>query len=128
MPLSLREKFARAVRASRKQSGLSQAEAAERAGIASEAYGRLERGAVLPRAETLVSLSQTFGVTCDQLLGLSNGKDHGLVGAADSALAKDPELRRLITQLDGLSPRTLHLIGNVLRAIRSDVEGASGAK
>lgn len=122
MGVSLREKFARTLKSVRHQSGFSQAETAERTGIAVEAYGRLERGAVLPRAETLVRLAQTFGVSCDQLLGMS---PVGTNGGAEPPRV-DAELRRVVNQLDRLSPQTLHLIGSALRSIRRDFEAKAG--
>jgi transcriptional regulator with XRE-family HTH domain len=119
MAVTLHEKFARAVRSARRSKGLSQAEAAERIGIAVEAYGRLERGVVLPRAETLVNMADVFGVTCDALLGLEATPGGALVAREVLTQNGSPELRRVIAQLDGLNASTLRLVAQTIRALRS---------
>jgi transcriptional regulator with XRE-family HTH domain len=68
--LRLHETFARALRSAREACGWSQAEVAHRIGLSIEAYGRLERGRVLPRVSTLVRLAKVLGVPLDALLGL----------------------------------------------------------
>lgn len=67
---ALHETFAASLRCARMASGWSQAELAERIGLSVEAYGRLERGRVLPRASTLVQLARVLHVGVDDLLGL----------------------------------------------------------
>ena len=119
MAVTLHEKFARAVRSARRSKGLSQAEAAERIGIAVEAYGRLERGVVLPRAETLVHMADVFEVTCDALLGLDAGSGGPLIAREGTTQAVSPELRRVIAQLDGLNASSLRLVAQTIRALRS---------
>jgi transcriptional regulator with XRE-family HTH domain len=83
----LREQFAAALRAAREAREMSQAELSERAALSVEAYGRLERGRVLPRAETLVRLAEALRVPTDRLLGV-RGADEGtmlaLLQQADS--------------------------------------------
>jgi transcriptional regulator with XRE-family HTH domain len=125
----LRETFAKALRESRRANGLSQAEVAERIGIAVEAYGRLERGTVLPRAETLVGLAHAFHVSTDKLLGVNvGGTAHDAAVARDGGVAPtDPEWRRIKALLDGLSPRTRKLLVSTLQAIREDADRTSAA-
>ncbi|WP_233610342.1 helix-turn-helix transcriptional regulator, partial [Corallococcus sp. AB049A] len=45
-----------AARAARLKAGLTQADVADRVGIASEVYGRLERGKMMPSVPTLFRL------------------------------------------------------------------------
>lgn len=123
----LRKRFARAVRDARKANGLSQAEVAERIGIAVEAYGRLERGAVLPRAETLVGLAYAFNVSTDELLGVERemSQKPPSVARDSQGVVTDPEWRRLLSELEHLSPRTLKLVASAVRAIRDDAVSVS---
>jgi len=125
---SLSATFARQLRASRNALGWTQAELSERVGIAVEAYGRLERGGVLPRADTLVRLSAALGVSTDSLLGLAPD------GSASRRLAAEPEseygvpgeTRRLVRRLRAESRRTARLIDALessLPARRTDRTG-----
>lgn len=115
MSKSLAASFARELKAARRARGWTQAELAERVGIATEVCGRLERGATLPRARTLVRLAETLSVSTDQLLGRTSGRvgEEGRPLAAresDAEYAGSPELRRLLRRLEGESPRTLRLL------------------
>ena len=99
----LHETFAAALRASREGAGWSQAQLAERVGLSVEAYGRLERGRVLPRAATLVRLSRALRVSLEQLLGLrqnSISDDELRVRAIAARLQEaDPEDVRILLGL-----------------------------
>ena len=52
----------------RREAGFSQAELADRLGISASAVGMYEQGRREPSADTLVALSEIFGVTTDYLL------------------------------------------------------------
>ena len=56
------------IAALRKQTGMSQAELAKRLRISASAVGMYEQGRREPSADTLVALSEIFGVTTDYLL------------------------------------------------------------
>ena len=73
---------------------MTQAELAEHSEIATESYGRLERGVCFPSIPTLLRLSDALQVTVDQILGrqpLSEPTDQ-----------RPPQLRRLLEQLQRL--------------------------
>lgn len=114
MSKSLAASFARELKAARRARGWTQAELAERVGIATEVCGRLERGAALPRARTLVRLAEALSVSTDQLLGRTSGRvEEGrplAAGESDAEYAGRPELRRLLRRLEGESRRTLRLL------------------
>ena len=55
--------FAMRLRELRHEKGLSQAEAAELAGVSANHYGKWELGKSFPRASTLDALAKAFGVT-----------------------------------------------------------------
>lgn len=87
---------------------LTQAEVAERVGIATEVYGRLERGKMMPSVGTLVHLVRVLGVTADQLLSspyLSAQKEQA------------PELRRICSLLEGADEDTLRRAVTVVDAL-----------
>ncbi len=103
---ALHETFAAALRSAREAGGWSQADLAERIGLSVEAYGRLERGRVLPRASTLVRIARTLHVGVDDLLGLrAEGPDDDL------------RLRALIGRLRDATPQDLRLLLGVLNEL-----------
>ena len=65
----VRQRFAATLRSARDGLGLSQEDLAERVELSVEALGRLERGRVLPRAETLLRIADATGLSVDALLG-----------------------------------------------------------
>ncbi|HLL53271.1 MAG TPA: helix-turn-helix transcriptional regulator [Myxococcaceae bacterium] len=98
-----------AARAARMAAGLTQAEVAERLGIATEVYGRLERGAMLPSVETLMRICTSLGVSPNELLGLGRG-DEGQGAERPEARRDSPELRRLLRRVESLDRRKLRLL------------------
>jgi transcriptional regulator with XRE-family HTH domain len=118
---SLATRFARELRSARQARGWTQAELAERAGIAAEVCGRLERGAVLPRADTLVRLAAALGVSTDTLLGLgeAEGAHHERAAEPAEAYADRPEIRGLLRRLEGEPPRTIRLLDALISSLRA---------
>jgi transcriptional regulator with XRE-family HTH domain len=118
--------FAHALRSARAARGMTQADVAERVGIAVEAYGRLERGGVLPRASTLVVLSRQLGVSTDQLLGLMTAeatKGAKRMGEAPGSYSvSNPELLRLVHKLERVPVRHLRLLTQLANALRGVAE------
>ena len=123
---NLEQLFATRLRALRVEQGFTQAEVARKVGIAGEAYGRLERGAVLPRARTLAAIAQLLGTSVDYLLGLSeaSGTAAALIRSAGSPKAayldrfpKSPRVRRLVRRLDDQPPGIVNLMLRILSAI-----------
>ena len=118
----LKKVFAAALKSARDSRGLTQAELAAEAGLAVEVYGRLERGRVLPRAETLVRLAQALGVSTDSLLGQSGtaGRGHlGLVAEpkAEYRTSDPPEVRRLIRRIRTSRAETVRLLNLLVAAL-----------
>ena len=106
-----------AARAARVRLGLTQADVAERVGIAMEVYSRMERGKVLPSVTTLRRLCQVLRIGADTLLGLEvEPPDAPLEeGAATSAPGEDPpRLRRLVRALRTLDPVQLKAVAQVI--------------
>ncbi|NMO22790.1 helix-turn-helix transcriptional regulator [Pyxidicoccus fallax] len=106
-----------AARAARVRLGLTQADVAERVGIAMEVYSRMERGKVLPSVTTLRRLCQVLRIGADTLLGLEvEGLDAPLEeGVAEPAPGEDPpRLRRLVRALRALDPPQLKAVSQVV--------------
>lgn len=56
----------------RKEFGLNQQEVAKTLDMMPQSYYRYETGKYSPRADDIIKLSQTYGVSADYLLGLSD--------------------------------------------------------
>lgn len=103
-----------AVRTAREAFGLTQAEVAERVGIATEVYGRLERGHMLPSIQTFHKLCTVLRCSGDELLGLS-----ATARSTDVMIVDQPEVRKLLSTLRKLEPEQLRLLEQVARAINA---------
>ena len=115
MDTGLANKIGSAARTARTRLGLSQVDAAERAGISAEFYARIERGGTLPSAPTLVALADALEVSTDVLVGRTGARPsakvaHEVVTAQDS-----PEVRRLLRRARRAAPRVVRLL-NLLAA------------
>jgi transcriptional regulator with XRE-family HTH domain len=117
--VGLHQTFAAALRTAREASRRSQAELAHRVGLSVEAYGRLERGRVLPRASTLVRLARALNVGIDDLLGLREPE-------GSSSDGEDLRVRAVIGRLREASPDDLRLLIAVLDELqrwRAEIRG-----
>ncbi|CAM4202536.1 helix-turn-helix transcriptional regulator [Corallococcus exiguus] len=111
-----------AVRVARQRLELTQADVAERVGIATEVYGRLERGHMLPSVRTLRKLCLVLSCSSDVLLGLSATAAVTEDGAPQVAedppeYRERPEVRRLLRTVRKLDSPRLRLLGQVAHAL-----------
>lgn len=112
-------------RSARMRAGLTQADVAERVGIATEVYGRLERGRMLPSVPTLWRLCSVLRTSSDEFLGLTNvpvathpGEPLTPYDTEDSTDGDErPEMRRLMRSLRKLGRPELKLMNLVAGAI-----------
>ena len=116
-------------RSARKRLALTQADAAEKIGISTEFYARIERGGTMPSVPTLVKIASMLETSADELLGLAGAGERAagahakpLRGATESV-----EMRRLLRRLRGASPATLRLLGLVAKAITGSPQKARTA-
>ncbi len=125
MDTELASMLGAAARAARVRMGLTQADIAERIGMASEVYGRLERGHMLPSVQNLRRLCVVLNVPPHELLGLGEGfaapppgpvKDKA--GTSRGREDDTPEMRRLMRNLRKLSPVQLKLMNLVASAMQ----------
>ncbi|WP_224368666.1 helix-turn-helix transcriptional regulator [Hyalangium versicolor] len=108
-----------AARAARMRLELTQADVAERIDVATEVYGRLERGGMLPSVQTLLKLCHELNVSSDELLGLTS---HGpslrsTTVEVPTAPTERPEIRRLLRSLRQLDSSHIKLLGLVAKAL-----------
>ncbi|ADO75529.1 helix-turn-helix domain-containing protein [Stigmatella aurantiaca] len=106
-----------AVRAARQRLDLTQADVAERVGIATEVYGRLERGHMLPSVKTLRRLCLVLNCSSDVLLGVTSPEKPVEVAEDPHEYGERPEVRRVLRTLRRLEPAQLKLISQVAGAI-----------
>ncbi len=120
-PKPLAATFAKELRAARHALGWTQADLAEQVDIAVEVCGRLERGRVLPRADTLVRLAAALHVSTDSLFGIARAEGsppERAAGELQVAYGDPPELRRLLRRLRSQPRRTVRLIDALVSCLQ----------
>lgn len=128
-PIQLARHLGRLARVARDRLGLTQEQVAERVGIVTEVYGRLERGHMLPSVRTLRRLCRTLGLNANDALGLAEGsadlefeRPWGLGG-------EPPRVWRLVRMLRELDTAQLELLTRISRALlRPTLEGRAGKR
>lgn len=105
-------------RVARGRMELTQADVAERIDVATEVYGRLERGGMLPSVQTLLKLCHELHVSADELLGLAaQGAPPSRASEAPPPTPERPEVRRLLRSVRQLDPGQVKLLGLVANAL-----------
>jgi transcriptional regulator with XRE-family HTH domain len=87
----------RRLREIRKRRGKTQTEVAEALGVDQSLVSAYERGAVRPNAPTLATLAGFLRTSADQILGLKESKENGLM--------RDRRFLRRLEQIDRLPRR-----------------------
>lgn len=104
-----------AAREARERLGLTQADVADRVGIAMEVYSRMERGKVLPSATTLRRLCGVLRIRADTLLGLDGPEALDAEPPGGTGREEDPPvLRRLVRALRALDAEQLKAVSQVV--------------
>lgn len=108
-----------AAREARQRAGLTQADVAERIGVATEVYGRLERGLLMPSVPTLRRICVALNLSADALLALKSSHSSLWEEASPPVEYEEPPaMRRLLRNVRKLSPiqiRALSLVASTLR-------------
>ncbi|EAU62519.1 putative transcriptional repressor [Stigmatella aurantiaca DW4/3-1] len=118
MEKTLAARLGAAARLARQRLNLTQADVAERIGIASEVYGRLERGHMLPSIQTFRRLCVVLSISADEALGLKPSQDVKWAAEPPSDAGEPAELRRLMRrarQLDRSAIRLLSVLASNFR-------------
>ncbi|OJT18390.1 transcriptional regulator [Archangium sp. Cb G35] len=123
---ALSREFAKRVREARGKAGLTQWEAAERMGIATEVYGRMERGLLLPSLPTLLRLCSVLMVDANGLLGFSSKRAPEWLVKPVVLGSEPPAIRRLVRTARQLRPRQLHALSTVANAMLPTQEAGDG--
>jgi transcriptional regulator with XRE-family HTH domain len=98
------KRLAEAVRTHRKAAGLTQAELAEKAGLAFETISRVESGREPPSLRTATGLADALRVSLDAVVGRD-------LRAAPQPARTSPAERRLLEAVRNLDPATVrHLV------------------
>lgn len=119
---SLQRRIGEVSREARHRLGLTQEDVAERVGVATEVYGRLERGHMLPSLPTLVGLCRALKVTPNDLTGLGEGSSFERYEAL-MAEQEPPELRRLQRVARKLTPSMLKALNRMAHVLAHEAEG-----
>ncbi|WP_245682643.1 helix-turn-helix domain-containing protein [Archangium gephyra] len=88
--------LAAVVREARKKAELTQADVAERVGIVTEVFGRIERGYLLPSVATFRRLCRALRLDANIVLGLDVEKAPSWLKESEPEADDPPELRRLV--------------------------------
>ncbi|QRK09165.1 helix-turn-helix transcriptional regulator [Archangium violaceum] len=91
--------LAAVVREARKTAELTQADVADRVGIVTEVFGRLERGYLLPSVPTFRRLCRVLRLDANIVLGLDVEKAPSWLKVPEPEADDPPELRRLVRTL-----------------------------
>jgi transcriptional regulator with XRE-family HTH domain len=108
-----------AAREARRRAGLTQADVAERIGVATEVYGRLERGLLMPSVPTLRRLCLGLRMPADTLLALGSAHPPAWAEAPPSE-NEGPQMRRLMRHVRKLSPNQLRALSLVAATLRRE--------
>ncbi|QSQ22283.1 helix-turn-helix transcriptional regulator [Pyxidicoccus parkwayensis] len=105
---SLKKTLGKNAQAARLRQALTQEDVAERLDMATEVYGRIERGRAFPSIPTFWRLCHVLQESADRMLGLPTGTlPPGPWQVAEPPPPyqdQPPELRRLIRTLRGFEP------------------------
>jgi transcriptional regulator with XRE-family HTH domain len=109
----------RALRAARMRAGLTQADLAASVGIATEVFGRMERGKMLPSVPTLFRLCVALRSGPHELMGFAPVASLPQAAQLEvpPELAPTPEMRRLLRLLGRLQGLQLKLILRLVVAL-----------
>ena len=117
-------------REARKKAGLTQEEAAERIDVATEVYGRLERGNMLPSLPTLMRLCRALALDANSLLGFPLSEPPPWLILETPVETEPPAVRRLMRTVRRLRPRQLIALSHVASALlaSSDARDSRSSK
>ncbi len=115
--INLATHLAAVVREARKKTSLTQADVAERLGVVTEIFGRLERGQLLPSVPTLRKLCLVLRVDANVILGLDAEKVPLWLVTPDPEADEPPELRRLLRTLRRMDAAQLAVVSSTANAL-----------
>ena len=106
-----------ALREARLKAELTQADVAERVGVATEVYGRVERGNLTPSVPSLRRLCVALRVDANAVLNLNGREAAAWLKEPEPTSEESPRLRRLLRTLRQLDDKQLSTVGYVARSL-----------
>lgn len=122
---TLRQTIGAAARDARKHLGLTQEDVADRLGIATEVYGRLERGAMSPSVHSLRKLCLVLNLSADRMLGTSRTAGAPLEDTSAPPVPDSRHMRRLLRRARRLTPQSLRLLAQLASQLPKKSTAAS---
>jgi transcriptional regulator with XRE-family HTH domain len=96
----------------------TQADVADRVGVATEVYGRIERGNLMPSVPNLRKLCMALRVDASAALGLDAGEATTWSQESEPPPPEEsPQMRRLLRTLRQLDGKQLTAVGYVARTL-----------
>ena len=95
----------------------TQADVADRVGVATEVYGRIERGNLTPSVPNLRRLCMVLRVDASAALGLDVGEAAAWLKESAPPPEESPRLRRLLRTLRQLDDKQLNTVGYMVRSL-----------
>lgn len=117
--LKLAKALGDAAREARLRAGLTQADVAERIGVATEVYGRLERGLLMPSVPTLRRLCLALHLAADKLLALSS-PNPPVWAETPPRPQEGIHMRRLMRHVRRLRPHQIRALSLVAATLRKE--------
>ena len=104
-----------ALREARLKAELTQADVADRVGVATEVYGRMERGNLTPSVPNLRKLCMVLRVDASAAFGLEASEAAAWLKESEPPPEESPQMRRLLRILRQLDDKQLKVVGFVAR-------------
>jgi transcriptional regulator with XRE-family HTH domain len=117
--LKLSKALGDAAREARLRAGLTQADVAERIGVATEVYGRLERGLLMPSVPTLRRLCLALHLAADKLLAL-NTANPPIWAEMPPPPQEGVHMRRLLRHVQRLAPHQIRALSLMAATLRKE--------
>ena len=109
--------FGATLRQARQKLSLTQMDVAERIGLATDVFGRIERGSMLPRVPTLRKLCRVLRQDANILLGLDSETAPSWLEVARPEAEEPPELRRVMRMLRQMDAAQLAVVSSTASAL-----------
>lgn len=109
--------FGRTLREARKRASMTQVDVAELLGVATDVYGRMERGSMLPSVPKLRKLCRLLRMDANVLLGLDAEKASMWPENPPPEVEESPELRRLTRMLRQMDAARLAVVLGTVSAL-----------
>lgn len=107
------------LRAARARTEWTQADVAERVGVVTEVYGRMERGHLTPSVPNLRKLCEVLQLDAGEALGLDSTKPAAWLKEPAPMDEESPRMRRLMRTLRQLDDKKLAAMSLVARTLAS---------